>query len=99
MERIAHTEPELQLEIAQQLRPLAVVRTAARAAGAVVSAAIGRPAGARDRQLPPGEGAGQLWDEGVGGEEEDSGSTSEYELEAFDRELRERDRRGRQQRR
>lgn len=89
--RIGATEPELQAKLQKQLKPLAVVKTLANAAGAAAAAAIGTGAGASsssDRQLGEGSSRGinDVLQEGEAVEPEEVLRQRE-ELDEFDRRL------------
>jgi hypothetical protein len=91
--RIGATEPALQAQLQQQLKPLAVVSTLADAAVAATSAAIG---GGSSRQQQLSAGGGRQAVKDALQQEEGLGDDAAYlqqqreELRAFDRRLQER---------
>lgn len=89
--RIGATEPELQARLQQQLKPLAVVKTLANAAGTAAGAALGAGSSSEGgRQL--GEGSSRAVKDVLqpdeGELEAEEAARQRQELEEFDRRLR-----------
>eukprot|EP00878_Enallax_costatus_P009197 GHUV01009615.1.p1 GENE.GHUV01009615.1~~GHUV01009615.1.p1 ORF type:complete len:265 (+),score=68.25 GHUV01009615.1:154-948(+) len=93
--RVAATEPETQVKLQQQLKPLAVLQTVVDSAGTAVSAATGIGGSSKQQQLQPGDDNssidGLLRDQVLDQENQEE-LLRQRELEEFDRRLNNRSR-------